>query len=71
MPPDKPRAMTVRLALSVAAFVSALVFAGLGMWLPPRGIIDASILILVAQLLVLCATFLGIKDYKDIINNKQ
>lgn len=71
MPPNEPHATTVRRVLSVAAFVSALVFAGLGMWLPPRGTIDASILILVAQLLVLCATFLGIKDYKDIINKKQ
>lgn len=70
-PPNEPSAMTVRLTLSVAAFVSALIFAGLGMWLPPRGRIDASILILVAQLLVLCATFLGIKDYTNIINKKQ
>jgi len=34
------------------------------MWLPPQGVIDGSVLILVAQLLVLCATFLGIKDFK-------
>ena len=48
--------------LSVAAFVAAIVFAAVGMALPPQGVIDSSVLILVAQLLVLCATFLGIKD---------
>ena len=48
--------------LSVAAFVCAVVFAAVGMALPPQGEIDSSVLILVAQLFVLCATFLGIKD---------
>ena len=48
--------------LSVAAFVAAVVFAAVGMALPPQGEIDSSVLILVAQLFVLCATFLGIKD---------
>ena len=50
--------------LSVAAFVCAILFAGVGLWLPPQGEIDGSVLILVAQLLVLCATFLGIRDIR-------
>ena len=53
--------------LSVASFVSALVFAAWGLWMPPQGEISGSVLILVAQFLVLCATFLGIKDYANII----
>lgn len=48
--------------LSVAAFICAVMFAAVGMALPPQGEIDSSVLILVAQLFVLCATFLGIKD---------
>jgi len=50
--------------LSLASFVAALVFAAVGLLLPPQGEIDSSVLILVAQLLVLCATFLGIKDFQ-------
>jgi len=45
--------------LSVASFVCAMLFATAGMWIPPQGEIDSSVLILIAQLLVLCATFLG------------
>ena len=48
--------------LSIASFVSAIIFAAMGMWMPPQGEISGSVLIRVAQLLVLCATFLGIKD---------
>ena len=40
------------------------------MMMPPQGEISGSVLILVAQLLILCTTFLGIKDYHNIINRK-
>lgn len=56
--------------LTVASFAAAILFAATGMWIPPQGEIDSSILILVAQLLVLCATLLGIKDYTNLINHK-
>ncbi|MCF2562528.1 hypothetical protein I6E12_00140 [Prevotella brevis] len=56
--------------LSVASFVCAIFFAAAGMMMPPQGEISGSVLILVAQLLILCATFLGIKDYRNIINRK-
>ncbi len=52
----------MRRHLSVAAFTAAIGFALLGIWMPPQGQIDGSVLILVAQLLVLCATLLGIKE---------
>ena len=48
--------------MSLASFVTAIVFAVVGMAIPPKGVIDGSVLILAAQLFVLCATFLGIKD---------
>jgi len=48
--------------LAFMSFVAALLFAATSLFLPPPGVIDGSVLILVAQLLVLCATFLGIKE---------
>jgi len=50
--------------MSVASFVAAVLFAAAGLLLPPQGEIDGSVLLLVAQLLVLCATFLGIRDLR-------
>ena len=49
--------------LSVASWVAAIGFATAGLCIPPQGEIDSSVLILVAQLLVLCATFLGVDSY--------
>ena len=49
--------------LSIASFTAAILFAAIGMAIPPQGVIDGSVLILAAQLFVLCATFLGIKDF--------
>ena len=48
--------------MSIASFSAAILFAAVGMAIPPQGVIDGSVLILAAQLFVLCATFLGIKD---------
>jgi len=57
--------------LSVASFVCAMLFATAGMWIPPQGEIDSSVLILIAQLLVLCATFLGVKDLRTPLDNNN
>ena len=48
--------------MCIASFSAAIFFAAVGMAIPPQGVIDGSVLILAAQLFVLCATFLGIKD---------
>jgi hypothetical protein len=40
-------------------------FAAAGLFLPPQGEIDSTVLMLVAQLLVLCATLLGVDGYYD------
>jgi hypothetical protein len=38
--------------------------------IPPTGVIDSSVLIFVAQLLTLTATFLGIDNYVNLIRRK-
>ena len=42
-----------------------MAFAAAGLYLPPMGVIDSTVLMLVAQLLVLCATLLGVDSYFD------
>ena len=51
--------------ISLLAFCSAVAFAAAGLFLPPQGEIDSTVLMLVAQLLVLCATLLGVDSYFD------
>ena len=59
--------MNMKRVLSVLSFVMAIVFAITSLLLPPQGVIDSSVLVLVAQLLLLCATFLGVESYVNII----
>ena len=51
--------------IALLSFGSAVAFAAAGLLLPPRGVIDGSVLLLVAQLLLLCATLLGVDSYYD------
>lgn len=51
--------------LALCSFAAAILFATLSLFLPPEGEIDSSVLLLVAQLLVLCTTLLGIKTERD------
>ena len=46
--------------ISLASFICAIGFGVAGLLIPPMGVIDKSVLIFVAQLLTLTATFLGI-----------
>ena len=48
-----------KLRLAVASFIAGVFFGLLGMLIIPYGVIDATVLVMVAQLLVLCATLLG------------
>lgn len=57
--------MKTTLAWCSFAVATVLVFTGL--MLPPKGIVDGSVLIAMAQFLVLCATFCGVEHYIDII----
>lgn len=51
--------------LALMSFCSAIFFALLGVLLPPMGAIDASVNVFVAQLLVMCATLVGIRLPKE------
>lgn len=51
------------------SWLSAVLFGTAGMLLPPLGIIDNSILMLIAQLLILCATLLGVESYVEKIRD--
>ncbi len=59
----------VKVGIAIAAFAWALVISGVALFLPPQGEIDQSVLLLIAQLLVLSATLLGVDSYVDKIKN--
>lgn len=63
MKPDKKDNVIV--AVSVASFIVGAVLTFLGLFLPPLGVIDNSVLIAVGQFLTLAATGLGVKEYVD------
>ena len=56
-----------RSLLATLSWVAAIAFATISLLLPPRGHIDSSVLVLVAQLLVLVATFLGVDSYVNVM----
>lgn len=57
----------MRKYLALLSWVVAIVFATTSLFLPPQGKIDSSVLILVAQLLVMVATFSGVEGYVNLI----
>lgn len=54
---------SVIVGVSVASFVVGVTLTFLGLYLPPTGVIDNSVLIAAGQFLTLCATGLGVKEY--------
>lgn len=54
---------SVIVGVSVASFVVGVTLTFLGLFLPPTGVIDNSVLIAAGQFLTLCATGLGVKEY--------
>ena len=56
--------------IAITSFICAILFACAALLIPPKGVIDSSVLVLIAQLLILCATFLGVESYVDIIKRK-
>ena len=50
----------VKLNLALCSFFFSILFGIAGFCVPPMGEINSSVLYLIAQLLVLCATFLGL-----------
>lgn len=57
--------MKTKLAYSSFCVATLLVFAGL--IIPPKGVVDGSVLIAMGQFLIMCATFAGLGQYVDII----
>ena len=53
--------------LALASWVVAVILSAVALLLPPTGYIDCSVLLLVAQFLLLCATFLGVDSYVNLI----
>lgn len=47
--------------LALTAFVFAIIFAFTGIFCDPRGIVDKTVLILIAQFLLFVATMLGLR----------
>lgn len=60
----------MRKVLSLLSFVAALVFGVIAMFTPPYAVIDSSVLWFIAQMLVFCASLIGIdfkiSDLKDV-----
>jgi len=60
--------------ISIVAFISAIVIGFIALFIPPSGIIDASVLWFTAQLLVFTSSLLGVNlsidALKKNINNK-
>ena len=56
---------SVIVAVSCASFVVGVTLTFLGLFLPPQGVIDNTVLVAVGQFLTLCATGLGVKEYVD------
>lgn len=56
---------SVIVAVSVLSFIVGVTLTFLGLFLPPTGAIDNSVLVAVGQFLTLAATGLGVKEYVD------
>lgn len=50
---------TIKKIIIISAMVWAIVLSLIALFIPPKGVIDPSVLILIAQILVLVATILG------------
>lgn len=51
----------IKQIIALLSFIFAIIFAMLGIFTEPEGVLDASVNILIAQMLILCCTMLGLK----------
>lgn len=56
---------SVIVSVAVASFLVGTTLTFLGLFLPPTGVIDNSVLVAVGQFLTLAAAGLGVKEYVD------
>ena len=61
---------TLKLYMAIVSMMSAIIVGIVAMFIPPHGIIDASILWFTAQLLVFTSTLLGLSMTVDNIQQK-
>jgi len=68
----KLKDITPKEMMSILAVIAAIGFGIAGTWIAPLGIIDSSMLYLIAQLLIFAATLLGfgevVSKFADMIN---
>ena len=69
---------TLKAIISVVAFLAAVVIGFIALFIPPTGIIDASVLWFIAQLLVFVSSLLGInlsidniKQVAEVVKKKK
>ena len=60
----------LKYAISIIAFISAVVIGFIALFIPPQGVIDASVLWFTAQLLVFVSGLLGINLDLDSLKRK-
>lgn len=58
----------VKNKISICAFISAIIIGFCALWIPPMGIIDASVLWFTAQLLLFTSALLGVNLSLDSIS---
>ena len=57
--------------LAFISFVVAVILTFVSLFIPPPGEIDGSVLLVVAQFLILTTTLLGVDGYINVLNNKK
>ena len=55
----------IRLGTVIGAFVLGWIVTIIALFIPPQGIVDASVVVILGQSMTYCAAGLGIKDYVD------
>lgn len=61
----------IRLGTILGAFVLGWIVTVIALFMPPQGVVDASVVVILGQSMTYCAAGLGIKDYVDVkIKNK-
>ena len=60
----------IKYALSIIAFVASVVIGFIALFIPPQGVIDASVLWFTAQLLVFVSGLLGFNIELDSLKRK-
>jgi hypothetical protein len=61
----------VRLGTILGAFVLGWIVTVIALFIPPQGIVDSSVVVILGQSMTYCAAGLGIKDYVDYRTGKQ